>query len=100
MAKKSKGIVFLSLGVGMWSVAEGMLKDADEVFLTAGEFTYTGRYDANSYDNNEALVTAYESLKSGGILEDEDILYTEEQKHQKCIVIVKLSFWKFQIFIQ
>lgn len=79
-------IVFLSLGVGMWSVAEGMLKDADKVFMTAGEFTYTGRYDANSYDNNEALVTAYESLKSGGILEEENIIYAEEQKHQKAVV--------------
>lgn len=78
-------IVFLSLGIGMWSVAEGMLKDADKVFLTAGEFTYTGRYDANSYENNEELITAYESLKSSGILDDDEIIFVEEQKHQKAI---------------
>ncbi|MDR0325778.1 MAG: hypothetical protein LBI19_06780, partial [Oscillospiraceae bacterium] len=49
---------FLSLGVGIWRGAEGMLDDADEIFKTAGEFVYTGGNYPDGSVHDETLQTA------------------------------------------
>ncbi len=77
--------VFLSVGIGMWSVAEGMLSDADEIFMTAGEFVYTGKYDASSTQNNEELIAAKEALLSLDV-ENDAVILAEENQHQKAMI--------------
>ncbi len=77
--------IFLSIGIGMWSVAEGMLSDANEIFMTAGEYVYTGKYDPSATQNNDALIAAKEVLDTLDV-EQEAVLLVEENKHQKAMI--------------
>lgn len=75
--------VFLSLGVGMLSSADRMLDEADEVFLTAGEFVFVqGHYpDATEYD--EALAKAAAAFDFDAIAAKPQVLSAERNLLQR-----------------
>lgn len=79
-------VIFLSAGIGMWSVAEGMLTEADRVFLTAGQFEYVGKFDEQSVENNEGLISANRALEHLKPEESNAVKLFEKNNRQKALV--------------
>ncbi|MGF7144259.1 ABC-type lipoprotein release transport system permease subunit [Anaerotaenia torta] len=74
--------VLLSIGVGMLAASEGMLKDADRVFLTAGEFVYENIDFWDGIEYNEELENIASSF-SPERYEREEALLLEENITQR-----------------
>ena len=76
---------FLTLGVGIVRSAEGMLTDADEVFMTSGEFVYIGgAYPGGSaYDPYAAEADA---MFDRSLLSRPEVLMAEESMTHRAVV--------------
>ncbi|MGF7144261.1 ABC-type lipoprotein release transport system permease subunit [Anaerotaenia torta] len=74
--------VLLSIGIGMLAASEGMLKDADRVFSTAGEFTYENMdfWDGIGYNEDLENLSSSFSLKD---YERKEVLLLEEDITQR-----------------
>lgn len=69
---------FLALGAGMWQSAERMLADADDTFLSAGEFVYVGGNYPDALVYDETLEEAASRVDLGALSSAEGVKFFEE----------------------
>lgn len=107
--------LFISLGAGVWTAAENMLDELDDIFSTVGEVIYSGAASAGgaaSARDDDTAGAVYEALEASGVatlspekaayepsysgrayIGDFRPLFTDMPFYNYTVLVVQIGYW-------